>query len=430
MAIPTLLGRMMTQPPEIDLRALSLQVLDRLREKGFIALWAGGCVRDLLLGKAPKDYDVATDATPEQVRKLFRRTIRVGESFGVVRVNDGPNRDIEVATFRTDSTYSDGRRPDAVTFSTPEMDAKRRDFTINGMFYDPIEEKVLDYVGGREDIEARILRAIGDPQQRFTEDKLRLLRALRFAAALDYAIEPETGAAILAMADQVTVVSAERIRAELDRMLTAVSRVRALQLLREFGLMRPIFAELAETLLDPELGAVTEAVLGAWPTTVSFPLAMAGLLAGVPDREVRVVSEWCCQRLRCSNEERQRLEWLVQHRRDFDGGQKTPMAVLKRRLAHPGGRELLDYCEGLHMARFGTGAKIEECRRIAESFSAAALDPAPLLTGHDLITIGFQPGPRFHTILEAIRDQQLEGIIHSRDEAIEVAQHLYSSPEN
>lgn len=414
----------MTQPTTSELRELSLKVLRRLRSSGYIALWAGGCVRDLLLGKVPKDYDVATDATPEQVRKLFRRTIRVGESFGVVRVNDGPNRDIEVATFRTDSTYSDGRRPDAVTYSTPQIDAKRRDFTINGMFYDPIDETVLDYVGGRADIEARIIRAIGDPMLRFAEDKLRLLRAIRFSSSLDFAIDPDTGASIRAMAGDVSIVSAERIRAELHGMLTVSTRVRALQLLREYHLTQPIFGSLSDLLLDPEKGALIEATFGALPDRISFALALAALLAETPAAVVGAQAEQLATHLRCSNDEKSRLLWLALHRSDLDGGAETAMAVLKRRLAHPGGAELLDYCEALHIARYGTGAKIEACRRMAEVLPPESIDPAPILTGDDLIAIGLRPGPSFQPILNQVRDEQLNGMVHTREEAIALARRL------
>ena len=211
--------------PEIDpanQRRFAVEVVRRLREAGFTAYWAGGCVRDQLLGRTPKDYDVATDATPAQIRKLFgrHRTLAIGAAFGVITVM-GPKAAgmIEVATFRHDAAYSDGRHPDSVTFSSAEEDASRRDFTINGLFYDPVEERVIDFVGGQDDLAARRLRAIGDPRERFAEDKLRMLRAVRFAAAFDFALEENTLAAIREMAGEIPVVSAERIAMEMRRML-------------------------------------------------------------------------------------------------------------------------------------------------------------------------------------------------------------------
>ncbi len=204
-------------PPTDRNREFAGEVVSRLKQAGHQALWAGGCVRDYLLGRVPKDYDVATDARPEEVRQIFghRRTLAVGASFGVIVVR-GPRgvADVEVATFRTEGPYLDGRRPESVTFATPEEDAKRRDFTINGMFFDPLAQQVLDYVGGERDLGAGIVRAIGDPHDRVREDKLRMLRAVRFAANLDFELDPITASAVREMADQLTVVSAERITQE------------------------------------------------------------------------------------------------------------------------------------------------------------------------------------------------------------------------
>jgi poly(A) polymerase len=229
-------------------REFAIDVVRRLREAGHQALWAGGCVRDELLGRAPHDYDVATDATPEQVRRLFRRTVAVGISFGVVEVL-GPRGDaapltVQVATFRSDGTYSDGRHPDAVVFSSAREDALRRDFTINGMFLDPLGGELIDYVGGRADLDAKILRAIGDPAARFAEDKLRLLRAVRFATRFDLALDPATADALRAMAGQIVVVSAERIAEELRKLLTCPQRARGVRLLDETGLARALLPEL------------------------------------------------------------------------------------------------------------------------------------------------------------------------------------------
>src|SRR4051812_15317903 len=260
-------------------RAFALEIAQKLRAAGFEALWAGGCVRDELLGLTPKDYDVATSATPDQIRDLFghRRTLPIGVSFGVITVL-GPREagQIEVATFRTDAAYSDGRHPDSVTFTTAEHDAQRRDFTINGLFYDPIAEQVVDYIGGQEDLKRRVIRAIGDPRLRLSEDKLRMLRAVRFAAAFEFAIDAETLRAIQEMADQITTVSPERIGAEIRRMLLDANRAKALELLRDSGLLPHILPEVA-ILAPNEFSEVlrVSAVL-ANPT---LPLAIAALLS-------------------------------------------------------------------------------------------------------------------------------------------------------
>ncbi|HMB05430.1 MAG TPA: CCA tRNA nucleotidyltransferase, partial [Isosphaeraceae bacterium] len=234
-------------PPPDRRREFATEVVRQFRQAGHQALWAGGCVRDLLLGLTPSDYDVATDATPEQVMALFRyRTVPVGVSFGVVRVRGplGQGDEVEVATFRSDGAYVDGRHPESVVFSSPRLDAERRDFTINGMFLDPFTGKVIDFVGGQADLKNRILRAIGDPEARFLEDKLRLIRAVRFAARFDLAIEPATRVALRAMASQIAVVSAERIAQELRRMLVHESRAQAIDLAMETGLVAVVLPSL------------------------------------------------------------------------------------------------------------------------------------------------------------------------------------------
>ncbi|HVT30989.1 MAG TPA: CCA tRNA nucleotidyltransferase, partial [Lacipirellulaceae bacterium] len=229
-------------------RAFALEIAQKLRAAGFEALWAGGCVRDELLGLTPKDYDVATSATPDQIRDLFghRRTLPIGAAFGVISVL-GPRSagQIEVATFRADATYSDGRHPDSVTFTNAEHDAQRRDFTINGLFFDPIANEVVDYVGGRQDLKRRIIRAIGDPRLRLREDKLRMLRAVRFAAAFGFIIDPDTLQAIQEMAPDINTVSAERIGMEIRRMLIDPNRAAAITLLRETNLLPHVIPEVA-----------------------------------------------------------------------------------------------------------------------------------------------------------------------------------------
>src|SRR5207253_3745413 len=323
-------------------RDFAISVVRRLQEAGHQALWAGGCVRDERLGLTPKDYDVATDARPEEVRRLFRRTVAVGMSFGVIEVL-GPRTDagmlkVQVATFRSDGAYSDGRHPDAVVFSSAREDALRRDFTINGMFFDPIDNQLIDYVGGQEDLQAKLLRAIGDPTARFAEDKLRLLRAVRFATRFDLALDPATEQAIRAMADQVTVVSAERIAEELRRLIVYPQRSRGVNLLYQTGLAAAVLPDLLPTMGLPQgppsaptgdLWDHVLAVLDHLGPTPSFPLAFAALLHDVgkprtvgrtPDRYTfyyhehvgRRMAEEIGLRLKLANAQRERNEWPVE----------------------------------------------------------------------------------------------------------------------
>src|SRR5262245_30736477 len=285
-------------------REFAIDVVRRLRQSGYEALWAGGCVRDELLGLTPADYDVATSARPEEVERTFARTVAVGASFGVVEVI-GPRRPdqsfpkVQVATFRSDGAYIDGRRPESVVFSTAVEDAQRRDFTINGMFFDPLESKVIDYVGGQADLKAGVLRAIGDPRARFREDKLRLMRAVRMAARFDFPIESATAAAIREMAPELNVVSAERIADELRKMLVHRNRAWAMRQMDELGLLRQVLPEvendmkgrLPQGLPEAPTGDLWQHILRVlellegpqWPqpSPVSFPLAFAAILHDV-----------------------------------------------------------------------------------------------------------------------------------------------------
>ncbi len=421
----------MTHPIDPSLQCeFAVDVVRQLTRAGFRALWAGGCVRDLLMGKSPKDFDVATSATPVQVRALFgeRKTIPVGESFGVIIVL-GPRGagQVEVATFRTDGSYSDGRRPDQVVFSTPEEDAARRDFTINGMFYDPLTETVSDYVGGQADLEAGIIRAIGNARQRFAEDKLRMLRAVRFAAHLDFEIDDSTVDAVRDMAGEISVVSAERITQELTRMLTDRHRRRAIHLCRFTGLLSLIIPELAELLQHEEASEwnVTLAMLDELrqPT---FELALALLLRTVPfadpnDRS-RIEEHGhvaaVCRRLKLANKQTDRVCWLVGQQSALRGADQLRLSTLKRTLAHPGREELLELTRVAAVARGEELTDVEFVRSFLQRTPAKELDPPPLLTGNDLIQLKIEPGPKFADYLELVRIEQLEGRITSRDEAI------------
>jgi poly(A) polymerase len=404
---------MTTPDPNRDFAA---EVVARLKQAGYQALWAGGCVRDFLLGRVPKDYDVATDARPEEVRKLFgnRRTLAVGASFGVIVVR-GPQgaADVEVATFRTEGPYLDGRRPESVRFATPEEDAKRRDFTINGMFFDPVAQQVLDFVGGEEDLGAGLIRAIGDPRDRVREDKLRMLRAVRFAANLDFALDPITAEAIREMAAQLIVVSAERITKELKGMLTNEHRARGIQLMQEVGLLPVIFPELADL---PE---------AEWERTVkmlrllqepSFELAMAALWHALPT-EAKTTAVELGRRLRMSNQEIEDILWLLKHQNALDEAPNLPLCRLKRLLAH---RQIADLLKLMRVDRLTSAEDLQPvifCEEYLRTTPAEVINPPLLITGKDLIDRGLKPGPEFKDLLEAVRDAQLNGEIQTPEDA-------------
>ena len=408
-------------PSDDDRRRFAVEVVQRLREQGHRALWAGGCVRDLLLGLPSNDYDVATDARPEAVIRLFRRTVPVGVSFGVVKVL-GPRGggEVEVATFRSDGAYLDGRHPESVVFGGPEEDANRRDFTINGMFLDPISGEVLDYVGGRRDLEAGLLRAIGTPADRFDEDKLRLVRAVRFAARFGLRIESETQRAILAMATLIKVVAAERIAQELRKMLEHPSRIEALGLLRETGLLDEVLPEVIGTPLgaseppDPDRWRRTLAVVGALPTGAAFPVALAALLI---ESDAATVGE-VGRRLKLANAERGRAEWLVAQCRGLVDPSGISVAALKRLLAMPGIEDLLALHRAIAVADVASTAHVDFCESYLRDEPDGPIRPTPLIDGNDLKRLGLLPGPSFKAWLEASYDAQLEGLVRDRDEAI------------
>jgi poly(A) polymerase len=398
-------------------REFATDVVRRLRAAGHQALWAGGCVRDMLLGQEPDDYDVATDATPEQVQNLFRRTVAVGASFGVVEVLGPQPLKVQVATFRSDVSYTDGRHPDAVVFSSPEEDARRRDFTVNGMFFDPLEDKVIDYVGGQEDLRAGILRAIGVPAQRFTEDKLRLLRAVRFATRFNLTLDPVTTAAIRAMAGEITVVSAERIAEELRKLLTNPRRADGLRLLKDVNLLAPLLPEVAAT---GDGWTHTLRMLELLPADASFPLALAALLHDIG----RDLAGRICLRLKLSNTERDRIEWLVAMHKALCDAPRMRNSALKPLLAHPGIRELL----ALHRADAEAGGRsvehVDFCERKLREWPPEELDPPPILTGDDLLALGIKQGPVYKRLLDAVRVDQLDGALTTKEQAIELVRRL------
>ncbi|HYO26032.1 MAG TPA: CCA tRNA nucleotidyltransferase [Lacipirellulaceae bacterium] len=405
-------------PAAPNQREFALDVVRRLRAAGHEALWAGGCVRDSLLGAPPKDYDVATSARPDAVRELFgpRRTLAIGASFGVITVLGGkPLEPIEVATFRTDGVYRDGRRPQSVAYSDAQHDAQRRDFTINGLFYDPLSEQVVDYVGGVADLEARLVRAIGDPARRFAEDKLRMLRAVRFTAALEFELDPQTLAAIRAMAGEVQAVSAERIGGELRRILAHRSRLRGVSLLAEAALLAPVLPEVGEHAdRGDDAWHASLARLSRLAAEASFPLALACLVAGLvePERAGRLG-----RRLRLSNREIDHAVWLVRQLPALREAALLPWPRLQRLLAHEHGRELVELAAA-DAATDDPG--IARCRAVLAE-PPSQWNPPPVVTGDDLIAAGIGAGRHFAELLEHLRDEQLEGRAATREAALAAA---------
>jgi len=428
------------------------EIAARLREHGHTAYFAGGCVRDMVRGLTPKDYDIATDATPEIVQKLFPRTYAVGAHFGVIIVLENGFQ-FEVATFRSDEGYIDGRHPSAVRFSSPEEDAKRRDFTINGMFYDPVAEEVIDFVGGRADIAAKLVRAIGDPAERLAEDRLRMLRAVRFATVLDYKIDNGTWKALVANAPSINQISAERIRDELVRVLTSPNRVRGWDLLDSSGLMRVILPEIdaMKGCLQPEQfhpeGDVfqhTRLMLQFLPEKVSVPLVFSVLLHDVAKPRTATVDETgrirfsghdrlgaemtdeIMRRLRFSGAEIEATVEMVRQHMVFKDVPKMRVAKLKRFMARPTFEDELELhrvdCEGSHRML----DNYEFLLRKREEFANEPVIPLPLVRGDDLIALGLKPGPKFGEILEAAETQQLEGKLRTREEALEWVRREYS----
>jgi poly(A) polymerase len=427
-------------------------IADRLRAQGHIAYFAGGSVRDLLRGQTPKDIDIATDASPEVVQQIFERTHAVGAHFGVIVVLENGFQ-FEVATFRSDDAYVDGRRPVAVHFSSPEEDAQRRDFTINGMFYDPVAEEVIDFVGGRADLKAKLIRAIGDPEQRFQEDRLRMLRTVRFATVLGYEIDQDTWEALVAKSATIKDISAERIREELVRIFLSPHRVRGWDLLDASGLLGAILPEVEamKGCAQPEQfhpeGDVfkhTRLMLSLLPETVSIPLVFAVLFHDVAkpstasvdetgrirfnahDRIGAEMTERIMEGLRFSRAEIDATIEMVRQHMVFKDVPNMRVAKLKRFMARPTFDEELELhrvdCEGSH----GMLDNYEFLKRKREEFANEPIIPPPLVRGDDLIALGFRPGPQFGEILEAVETRQLEGLLRDRAEALDWIKREYA----
>jgi poly(A) polymerase len=451
------------------LKDFAISIVRTLLERGQKAYLVGGCVRDMVLGREPADYDVATDATPDEVMRIFPETYAVGAQFGVVLV-PSPERDaasnvctetspggdptgyasvktgvVEVATFRSDIGYSDGRHPDQVRFSKdPREDVERRDFTINGLLLDPVTNGVLDFVGGRKDLEAGIIRAIGDPARRFAEDKLRMLRAVRFAARFGYTIEPATFRAIQELASRIDQVSRERVRDELSKMLIEGRARRAFLLLDETGLLNEVLPEIASMQgveqppqFHPE-GDVfvhTLLLLEKLPHPCPITLAWGALLHDVgkpvtfrvaPDRirfdghvDVGVkIAEGICHRLRFSNDDTEQILALVDNHMRFAHVQQMKESTFKRFVRMQRFDEHLQLHRMDCLSSHGDLSSYNFTREKMATMPQSVMRPAPLITGDDLIAAGYQPGPQFKTILAAVEDGQLEGRLRNREEAM------------
>ncbi len=436
-------------------RELGCRIVRRLQEAGHIAYFAGGCVRDRLLGNEPEDYDIATSARPEQVQALFPRTYAVGAAFGVIVVLI-ENLRFEVATFRSEGAYLDGRRPSEVTFSSPQLDAQRRDFTINGMFEDPLAGEIIDYVGGEKDLEKGVIRAIGDPAARIAEDKLRMLRAIRFTARFDYRIDPATWRAVHENARDITQVSAERIREELVKIFCHPNRVRGLDLLEESGLLTRIIPEF-EALkgceqpprFHPE-GDVyrhTRLMLDLLPKQpLDVPLVFAVLLHDIGKPPTHSVDETgrirfnnhehvgarmtrdIMKRLRFSNHEIDETVEAVDKHMAFKDVKHMRLAKLKRFMDRPTFEAEMELHRVDCAASHGMLNNYHFLRDKQQEFAEEPTPPEPLITGDDLIRLGYPPGPLFAEILEAVRDLQLENALQTPADAEEWVTENYPQP--
>jgi poly(A) polymerase len=434
-------------------RQAATEIVRRLRDHGFQAYFVGGCVRDLVMGHDPKDYDVATDATPDQVVALFPDSLLVGAQFGVVVV-PREEGNVEVATFRTDGAYIDARHPSEVRYAkSAEEDVRRRDFTINGLLYDPIPEtaadQVIDYVGGRADIQARRIRTIGDPLRRFTEDRLRMLRAVRFAARFGFLLDPAALEAIRELASQIKGVSGERIRDEVVKILTQGNARRGFELLDEARLLQHVLPEVKAmqgVAQPPEFHPegdvwihtliMLEGLRNPTPT-----LALGVLLhdVGKPptfsvrerirfDNHVEVgasMAEDICNRLRLPSRETERVVQLVRHHLRFKDFPQMRRSTQLRFVRLEGFDEHLELHRLDCLASHGDLTNYEMARKLLEETPPQEIKPAPLLRGDDLIALGYRPGPLFKKILQAVEDAQLEGRIHDRDEMLRLVEELF-----
>jgi poly(A) polymerase len=424
------------------LREFAHEIIERLRARGHEAWLVGGCVRDLLLRLDPKDYDVATSALPEQVMLQFPRAEAVGAHFGVVLVKSGDFA-VEVATFRSDHAYRDGRRPETVTYETdPRRDVLRRDFTINALLMDPVSGEVLDHVGGREDLERRLVRTVGDPDQRFSEDRLRMLRAVRFAARLGFDIERATHDAIRRLCGTVTAVSAERIRDELLLILTEGGARRGFEMLDQTGLIHVLLPEIAamkgveqppefhpegdvwthtllmlDELREPSAALALGVLLHDVGKPPTFRVAARIRFDGHVEAGVEIAKQ-ILSRFRISKDESEQVLALIGHHMRFMNAPRMKESTLKRFLRLPRFDEHLELHRVDCLSSHRHLDTYDFVRRKLTEIPAETLRPPRLVTGNDLIHAGYVPGPMFSEILEAVEEAQLEGTVATRDEAL------------
>lgn len=422
----------------------AVSIAGRLKARGHTAYFAGGSVRDYLMGREPQDVDIATSALPEEVEKIFPRTIPVGKQFGVILVMEG-DLPFEVATFRTEGGYQDGRHPTQVSFTGPQEDASRRDFTVNGLFYDPDESRVIDFVGGQKDLKAKVLRAIGDPDKRFEEDKLRLMRAVRFASSLNFEMDPATWEAVKRWAPEIRCVSPERIREELIRTLTRPGAARGFQMLSDSGLMKVILPEIEamkgvaqppeyhsegdvfthtklmlEKLKDPTptlaMGVLFHDV--AKPVTQTADEGSGRIRFNCHAPEGAKMTREIMKRLRFSNEEIDKVSSAVEHHMTFKDVSKMREGKLKLFISRPNFDEELELHRIDCLSASGNLEHYDFIRRKLDEYAHEPLRPKPLLSGHDLIALGLKPGPAMKPLLDEAYELQLEKKLATRDEAV------------
>lgn len=395
----------------------ALWVLTQLLAAGYEAYFAGGCVRDMLMGLPSNDFDIATNATPRQVHGAFHKVLMVGAKFGVAMVIKSA-RTVEVATFRNDGNYTDGRRPDGVEFSSAKEDALRRDFTINGMFYDPVADEVIDYVGGRADLKKRIIRTIGQPDKRFGEDFLRMLRAVRFAVRFDFRIERGTAAAIRKLCGNIVKISGERICDELSRMLTGRDAVKSLHLLEELGLAQQILPELFNGSDELWRNAVAR-VASVGP--LDDKGMMGVLLCDLPVGDLRkIIRRWGA-----SNSWKRTAEFLGTNRDAWRCVLRERLCVFKRLLANPAWDALLALWRSRELAETDGKKMCDKISLAASKIDPAQISPRPLITGNDLGNSGVKPGREMGAILSELYDMQLDGDITTREDAIKQAKKIF-----
>jgi poly(A) polymerase len=386
----------------------AIKIIRQLQREGFRALLAGGCVRDMLLGRRAKDYDVATDAPPKDVIRLFRRTLKIGAKFGVVIVLMD-NQQVEVATFRTEADYADGRHPAAVEFAGAAEDASRRDFTINGMFYDPLKKQTIDYVNGQADLKKKIVRTIGRPEERFAEDYLRMLRAVRFSTQLGFAIEPATWRAVCNNSKNITKISGERIAIELEGILVIPNRSSGASMLIESGLAEAIFPGFAGKSAKFAVGAMSYL-----RRKVDFALAPAAFFAGC---ETEFAMEKC-EVLKLSKAQTRHIKFLLANRGKLLNDRMS-LAELKKTLAEPYFEDLFELQRAIQKARGGRKnmASLIRLRKRIRALGDVELRPRPLLNGHDLIRLGAVPGPALGQLAQELYIAQLEGKLQTPQQA-------------